>query len=91
MSLVRADAATGSVTSLRTQLLALCLCHNIRRGYSAKTLAQSANINLHWLNANCVACAGIFTPQAEIWNGRAAMLGFGILLALEYNAGVPFF
>lgn len=35
--------------------------------------------------------AGIFTPQAEILNGRAAMLGFGILLALEYKAGVPFF
>lgn len=41
----------------------------------------------------CVLCpnAGIFTPQAEILNGRAAMLGFGILLALEYKAGVPFF
>jgi hypothetical protein len=38
-----------------------------------------------------VLVAGIFTPQAEILNGRAAMLGFGILLALEYKAGVPFF
>jgi Chlorophyll A-B binding protein len=24
-----------------------------------------------------------FTPQAEIWNGRLAMLGFVILLVLE--------
>lgn len=35
--------------------------------------------------------AGIFTPRAEVTNGRAAMLGFAILLALEYKAGVPFF
>lgn len=34
---------------------------------------------------------GIFTPRAELTNGRAAMLGFAILVALEYNAGVPFF
>lgn len=34
---------------------------------------------------------GIFTPRAEITNGRAAMLGFGILLLLEHKAGVPFF
>jgi hypothetical protein len=38
-----------------------------------------------------VVATGIFTPQAEILNGRAAMLGFAILLALEYKAGVPFF
>jgi hypothetical protein len=35
--------------------------------------------------------AGIFTPRAEITNGRAAMLGFAVLVALEYKAGVPFF
>eukprot|EP00775_Hariotina_reticulata_P002726 gene2726-3023_t len=34
---------------------------------------------------------GVFSPKAEITNGRAAMLGFAILLALEYQAGVPFF
>lgn len=34
---------------------------------------------------------GIFTPRAELTNGRAAMLGFAILVALEYNTGVPFF
>eukprot|EP00879_Flechtneria_rotunda_P026764 GHRR01028588.1.p2 GENE.GHRR01028588.1~~GHRR01028588.1.p2 ORF type:complete len:153 (+),score=54.81 GHRR01028588.1:789-1247(+) len=34
---------------------------------------------------------GIFSPRAEITNGRAAMLGFAVLLALEYKAGVPFF
>lgn len=34
---------------------------------------------------------GIFTPRAEITNGRAAMLGFAALLALEWNAGVCFF
>lgn len=45
----------------------------------------------------CLLCvgvvhvAGIFTPQAEILNGRAAMLGFAVLAALEYKAGVPFF
>ena len=35
--------------------------------------------------------AGIFTPQAEITNARAAMLGFAILLLLESKSGVPFF
>jgi hypothetical protein len=35
--------------------------------------------------------AGFFTPRAEITNGRAAMLGFAVLVALEYKAGVPFF
>jgi hypothetical protein len=35
--------------------------------------------------------AGFFTPRAEITNGRAAMLGFAVLAALEYKAGVPFF
>lgn len=34
---------------------------------------------------------GIFTPRAEITNGRAAMLGFAAILALEWNAGVCFF
>lgn len=34
---------------------------------------------------------GFFTPRAEITNGRAAMLGFAVLVALEYKAGVPFF
>jgi hypothetical protein len=28
-----------------------------------------------------------FTPQAEIWNGRLAMLGFVILLLLESATG----
>jgi hypothetical protein len=35
--------------------------------------------------------AGAFSPRAEIASARAAMLGFGILMALEYKAGVPFF
>jgi hypothetical protein len=39
----------------------------------------------------CMCLTGIFTPQAEITNGRAAMLGFAVLAALEYKAGVPFF
>ncbi|KAK9868895.1 hypothetical protein WJX84_007933 [Apatococcus fuscideae] len=34
---------------------------------------------------------GIFSPRAETTNGRAAMLGFGILLLLEANSQVPFF
>lgn len=34
---------------------------------------------------------GIFTPRAEITNGRAAMLGFAAVMALEWNAGVCFF
>jgi hypothetical protein len=33
----------------------------------------------------------VFTPRAELANGRAAMLGFAILLVLEANSGVPFF
>jgi Chlorophyll A-B binding protein len=28
-----------------------------------------------------------FTPQAEIWNGRFAMLGFVLLLILESATG----
>jgi Chlorophyll A-B binding protein len=28
-----------------------------------------------------------FTPQAEIWNGRFAMLGFVLLLVLESATG----
>lgn len=35
--------------------------------------------------------AGPFTPRAEITNGRAAMLGFAILVLLESKSGVPFF
>ncbi|GFR47881.1 hypothetical protein Agub_g9691 [Astrephomene gubernaculifera] len=34
---------------------------------------------------------GWFTPRAEITNGRAAMVGFAVLLWLEDKAGVPFF
>ena len=34
---------------------------------------------------------GVFTPRAEITNGRAAMLGIACILALEYKSGVPFF
>lgn len=34
---------------------------------------------------------GIFTPRAEVTNGRAAMLGFVILMVLEWKSGVPFF
>lgn len=34
---------------------------------------------------------GKFSPRAEIVNGRAACLGFAILLYLELQAGVPFF
>ena len=34
-----------------------------------------------------------FTPQAEIWNGRLAMLGFAIAIAIELysNQGVLHF
>ncbi|KIZ04465.1 hypothetical protein MNEG_3496 [Monoraphidium neglectum] len=34
---------------------------------------------------------GSFTPQAEFTNGRAAMIGWAVLLWLESKAGVPFF
>lgn len=34
---------------------------------------------------------GVFTPRAELTNGRAAMLGIAIIGALEVNAGVCFF
>ncbi|KAF8072428.1 Low molecular mass early light-inducible protein HV90 [Scenedesmus sp. PABB004] len=34
---------------------------------------------------------GVFSPRAELTNGRAAMLGFAVLAALEWRAGVPFF
>ena len=35
--------------------------------------------------------SGPFSPRAELTNGRAAMLGFAVLCALEYTAGVSFF
>ncbi|GAX74356.1 hypothetical protein CEUSTIGMA_g1805.t1 [Chlamydomonas eustigma] len=34
---------------------------------------------------------GPFSPRAETTNGRAAMLGFAVLCALESAAGVSFF
>ena len=35
---------------------------------------------------------GPFTPRAEYWNGRAAMIGWGALLALEaWQGGAAFF
>ena len=34
---------------------------------------------------------GPFSPKAEVTNGRAAMLGFAVLVWLELNAGSPFF
>ncbi|KAI8466054.1 MAG: hypothetical protein J3K34DRAFT_485531 [Monoraphidium minutum] len=34
---------------------------------------------------------GMFTPRAEFTNGRAAMIGWAVLLWLESKAGVPFF
>ncbi|KAG2501603.1 hypothetical protein HYH03_000108 [Edaphochlamys debaryana] len=34
---------------------------------------------------------GMFTPRAEITNGRAAMLALAVLLALEDRVHVPFF
>jgi len=35
---------------------------------------------------------GPFTPRAEYWNGRAAMVGWAALIALEtWQGGVPFF
>ncbi len=33
------------------------------------------------------AWKGGFTPQAEIWNGRLAMLGFAIALLIELTSG----
>ena len=38
-----------------------------------------------------IAGAGVFSPKAEVTNGRAAMLGIAILLVLEQNAGASFF
>lgn len=34
---------------------------------------------------------GWFTPQAEVTNARAAMLGIAVVAVLEWNAGVCFF
>ena len=34
---------------------------------------------------------GIFQANAEMWNGRAAMLGFALLLVIEANSKGPFF
>lgn len=35
--------------------------------------------------------AGVMSPQTELYNGRAAMLGFMVLLAIEARFGVCFF
>ena len=40
---------------------------------------------------NSLISVGPFSPRAETTNGRAAMLGFGVLLLLEANSQVPFF
>lgn len=34
---------------------------------------------------------GIFTPSAERWNGRMAMLALAVLISLEYKTGFAFF
>jgi hypothetical protein len=34
---------------------------------------------------------GPFSPRAELTNGRAAMIALAALVALEIEAGVPFF
>ena len=34
---------------------------------------------------------GMFSPRAELTNGRAAMMGFLCMILLEYRTGVPFF
>eukprot|EP00894_Picocystis_sp_ML_P004621 jgi/Pico_ML_1/55138/g135.t1 len=34
---------------------------------------------------------GIFQANAEMWNGRAAMIGFALLLVIEANSKGPFF
>ncbi|NEQ26995.1 MAG: high light inducible protein [Microcoleus sp. SIO2G3] len=33
------------------------------------------------------AWVGGFSPQAEIWNGRLAMLGFVVAIAIEFFSG----
>uniref|UniRef100_A0A7S3VM31 Uncharacterized protein n=1 Tax=Dunaliella tertiolecta TaxID=3047 RepID=A0A7S3VM31_DUNTE len=59
-----------------------------------------AAIVLLWIYASMVPITkgvvnneafGPFTPQAEIINGRAAMLGLVLLVFIESKAGVPFF
>ena len=34
---------------------------------------------------------GFFSPEAEMLNGRAAMIGFALLLAIEAKSGSAFF
>lgn len=55
----------------------------------------AAACHRHVLCPPCVSntrcAAGPFSPAAEIINGRAAMLGFLLLVFIETNAGVPFF
>lgn len=38
-----------------------------------------------------VESAGPFTPKAELWNGRAAMIGFATILVVEGIKGAAFF
>jgi hypothetical protein len=60
---------------------------------------RDAAVLLLWIVASMVPVMnsarqeafGIFSPRAELTNGRAAMVGFVCLLALEYKTGVPFF
>ena len=48
-------------------------------------------IHAEALTAHSFRAPGWFTPVAEITNGRAAMLAFGVLLFLEYKSRVPLF
>ncbi len=62
-----------------------------REERSVQRRGQRRASGLHCRHSAPLVRPGIFTPRAEITNGRAAMLGFGILLLLEHKAGVPFF
>lgn len=57
------------------------------RDYIIAVISYAASVGNNGLVSKllCDMC------RAELTNGRAAMVGFLCILALEYKAGVPFF
>jgi hypothetical protein len=42
-------------------------------------------------NAKKVKAIGPFAPDAELYNGRAAMMGLAVIILLEGTSGAAFF
>jgi hypothetical protein len=83
LTVAKGEAATGE-TALQL------LQHGAPWQYAAMALLVYASM-VPILKGARHESFGRFTPRAEFTNGRAACLGWAVLLALEHKAGVPFF